>query len=99
MFLNIEERFARPPPPPSVFDRCEKAFGFCEGLCGVTTVDDRCRLFFRHLFDDFDFLDFSDDRCTKSSFGKKTGFIFSNFPKTYFGPGASEKPFASDHCG
>ena len=26
----------------------------------MTTVDDRCRLFFRHFFDDFDFLDFSE---------------------------------------
>ena len=25
----------------------------------VTTVDDRCRLFFRHFFDDFEFFDFS----------------------------------------
>ena len=24
----------------------------------MTTVDDRCRLFFRHVFDDFEFLDF-----------------------------------------
>ena len=27
-------------------DRCESAFDFREGFCGVTTVDDRCRLFF-----------------------------------------------------
>ena len=38
----------------------------------VTTVDDRCRLFFRLVFDDFEFSDFSDDRCTKSLFGKKS---------------------------
>ena len=25
---RIEERFARPPPPPFVFDLCESAFGF-----------------------------------------------------------------------
>ena len=31
---RIEERFARPPPPPSVFDRFESAFGFCEDQCG-----------------------------------------------------------------
>ena len=31
---RIEERFARPPPPPSVFDRFESAFGFCEDRCG-----------------------------------------------------------------
>ena len=55
----------------------------------VTTVDDRCRLF----FDDFEPFDFSDDRCTKSSFGKKTGLIFSNFPKKCLGTGASEKLF------
>ena len=55
-------------------------------------MDDRCRFLFRHLFDDFKFLDFSDDRCTKSSFGKKTGLIYSHFPKKCLGPGASEKP-------
>ena len=48
---------------------------------------------FRLLFDDLEFFDFSDDRCTKSSFGKKTGFIFSNFPKKCLGTGASEKLF------
>ena len=31
---RIEERFARPPPPPSVFDRFESAFGFCDDQCG-----------------------------------------------------------------
>ena len=54
----------------------------------MTVVD-----FFLLFFDDFEFFDFSDDRCTKSSFGKKTGLIFSNFPKKCLGPGASEKPF------
>ena len=53
------------------------------------TVADFC---FRHVFDVFEVFDFSDDRCTKSSFGKKTEFIFSNFPKKRLGPGASEKP-------
>ena len=32
-FIIIEERFARPPPPPSVFDRFESACGFCEDRC------------------------------------------------------------------
>ena len=58
----------------------------------VTTVDDRCR-HFSIFFDDFKIFDFSEDRCTKSSFGKKTGLIFSNFTKKCLGPGASEKPF------
>ena len=55
----------------------------------MTVVD----FFFRLFFDDLEFFDFSDDRCTKSSFGKKTGLIFSKFPKKCLGPGASEKPF------
>ena len=58
----------------------------------MTTVDDRCRFFVLHFFNVF-LNCFSDDRCTKSSFGKKTGLIFSNFPKKCLGPGASEKPF------
>ena len=70
---------------PLGFDRCERAFGFCEGLCGVTTVDVRCRLFFRHLFDDFELFDFSDDRCTKSSFGKKRGSFFRFIRKNILG--------------
>ena len=41
----------------------------------MTVVD----FFFDFVFDDFEFFDFSDDRCTKSSFGKKTGFIFFEF--------------------
>ena len=44
----------------------------------VTTVDDRCRpLFFRHVFDDFDFFDFSEKgywaRCFGKSFGSSGG--------------------------
>ena len=53
----------------------------------------KCIVFFDFFFDVFEIFDFSDDRFTKSSFGKKTGLIFSNFPKKCFGPGASEKPF------
>ena len=41
----------------------------------------------------FDFFDFSDDRCTKSSFGKKTGYMFLSVPNKCLRPGASEKPF------
>ena len=39
----------------------------------VTTVDDRCRLFFRHFFDDFDFLDFSEKGHWARCFGKHLG--------------------------
>ena len=43
----------------------------------ATTVDDRCRLFFRHFFDDFEFLDFSEKgywaRCFGKSFGSSEG--------------------------
>ena len=74
----------------------------------MTSVDDRCRLFFRLFFDEFEVFDFSEKGYWARCFGKtfwvvrrgpgKTGFIISNFPKKYLGPGASEKPFASDHC-
>ena len=44
----------------------------------VTTVDDRCRLFFRLVFDDFDFFDFSEKgywaRCFGKHFGSSGGF-------------------------
>ena len=54
----------------------------------MTTADDRCRLFFRLVFDDFEFSDFSDDRCTKSLFGKKSRARC--FGKAFWGhPGAS----------
>ena len=36
----------------------------------MTTVDDRCRLFFRHVFDDFEFLDFSEKGYWARWFGK-----------------------------
>ena len=43
----------------------------------VTTVDDRCRLFFRLFFDDFEFFDFSEKgywaRCFGKSFGSSEG--------------------------
>ena len=40
----------------------------------VTTVDDRCRpLFFQHVFDDFDFFDFSEKRYWAKSLGKHFG--------------------------
>ena len=58
---------------PLGFDRCESAFGFCEGLCGVTPADDRCRLCFRHVFDDFDFFDFSEKAHWARCFGKHLG--------------------------
>ena len=83
----------------------------------MTTVDDRCRLFFRLFFDEFEFFDFSEkgywarrfgkflrealehyltdfdfseDGCTQTPFGKKTGLMFSIFPKKCIGPGVSE---------
>ena len=52
---RIEERFARPPPPPFEFDCCEVTFGFCQVSMRVTSVSDRCRLCFRLVFDEFDF--------------------------------------------
>ena len=39
----------------------------------VTTVDDRCRLFFRLFFDDFEFLDFSEKGYWARCFGKRFG--------------------------
>ena len=40
----------------------------------MTTVDDRCRpLFFRHVFDDFDFIEFSEKDCWARGFGKARG--------------------------
>jgi len=39
----------------------------------VTTVDDRCRLFFRLFFDDFEFLDFSEKCYWARCFGKRFG--------------------------
>ena len=40
----------------------------------MTTVDDRCRpLFFRHVFDDFDFFDFSEKGYWARGFGKHFG--------------------------
>ena len=39
-------------------------------------MDDRCRLFFRHFFDDFEFLDFSEKGCWARCFGKNVGSSF-----------------------
>ena len=50
----------------------------------MTTVDDRCRLFFRHVFDDFEVFDFSE-----KVYGA-TCFI---------GPEASEKHLGSSRGG
>ena len=41
-----------------------------KGLLRVTTVDDRCRLFFRPFFDEFDFFDFSEKGHWARCFGK-----------------------------
>ena len=39
----------------------------------VTTVDDRCRLFFSSFFDEFEFFDFSEKGYWARSFGKRFG--------------------------
>ena len=59
---------------------------FCENMSWA-------RCFGKGFWVRFRVFRFSDDRCTKSSFGKKTGLIFSNFPKKCLGTGASEKLF------
>ena len=51
-------------------DRCESTFGFCERPMRVTTVDDHCRFFFQHFFDDFEFFDFSEKGYWARCFGK-----------------------------
>ena len=44
-----------------------------KSLLRVTTVDDRCRLFFRLFFDEFDFFDFSEKGHWARCFGKDLG--------------------------
>ena len=59
--IVIEERFARPPPPPSGVRPLRMTFDLCDRLCWATTVDEHIRVCFRHLFDDFEVFDFLDD--------------------------------------
>ena len=86
----------------TVFDRCRLVFSICVRRFQCFSIfpkkvigPDASEKHFGSSGEvwELEFFDFSDDRCTKSSFGKKTGLIFSNFPKKCLGTGASEKLF------
>ena len=58
----------------------------------VTTVDDRCRLFFRLFFDDFEIFDFSEKGYWARCFGKRFGSS-GGFREGFLGhPGGSRRP-------
>ena len=56
----------------------------------MTTVDGRCRLFFRHFFDDFEVFDFSEKVYGATCFGKILREALGHYP-TDFG-------FSEDGC-
>ena len=57
----------------------------------VTTVDDRCRLFFRLFFDEFDFFDFSEKGHWARCFGKDLGSS-GGVPEDFWGrPGGVQE--------